>query len=148
MIVESKTYGKYKLSKIAKIRFLPEMNKDASEDERWQRIWEVTEWMDKYHPSKFFGSYSLKSTRPDLPKHAEIGEETQEHHPYILYLPLRQENKRWYYENPDCEYVQYLYKKYLSSRALPIAVTSAKLNKWLIKAQEIGLLIETYYLTF
>jgi len=144
---KSKTYGTYNLTKIAKIRFIPLIDENASEDERWQRLWAISEWMEKFHPTKYFESYSIETTRPDLPKHIELGlgGESQEHHPYILYLPLRKDNERWYYENKDSDYAQYIYKNKLSSRALPIAVTPYKLNIWLTKAEEIGIIIEKYY---
>lgn len=141
MKVQSDTYGEYETTKICELTFYPKSKDGMTDDERWEQVCEWDKWISKFHPRRFFGAFSIKTTRPDLPKHSSENL-CQEHFPYELYLPLRENNKDWYKNNKDSEFGKYI-RESKGSRILPISITPKQLERWIKSAKKIGAIEES-----
>ena len=77
-------YGEYELTKICKFTFQPQTDKDMSEEEHEKYLDNWCKWTDKYHPRHYFDTYTIETTRKDLPQYSENLINSRQYHPYYL----------------------------------------------------------------
>jgi len=140
MKFKSDTYGEYELTKICKFTFFPATDNTVSEQENDKDLSKLIQWMDKFHPRRYFSTMSLVSTKKHLPRNAPIGQDSQHRHPFYLYVPLIDDNKDWYLNNKDCKFL----KNSPKSHKFPIGITQKSVDNWLFHAKKAGILIKTY----
>lgn len=107
------TYGSYVLTCIGLIDLI-DGNKEEAID-----FYDVSSWMNKYHPKHFFGSFYIKRI---------------DDNPWKFYVGavLERDNKDWRESNPDCLYL----KSSERGNKMPIAINDEKLKKWMIKSDK------------
>lgn len=75
----------------------------------------VFSWLKKYHPKHFFSASSFMTGEHDWS--------------FYIYAPLDVDNKTWFKDNPDCQYMKEVSTK--GVKTLPVGLTTKKLNTWL-----------------
>ena len=129
-------YGEYELTKICMFSFFPQ--KDDKTSEQYLENW--CTWTDKYHPRHYFDTYTIETTRKDLPQYSENLINSRQYHPYYLYVPIKENNKDWYKNNKGCKYLEVAKR----SKVLPVGVTQKRVDKWIEISEKFNMIIEKY----
>jgi len=143
--IKSKQYGDVVYTHIATMVFSPKPVPGRSDEEAEGVVERIVAWAGKYHPKRFFGSYMVKTTRPDLPEHSNQPWKSQQAHPYELFVPTHRDNENWAKDNQGCEYFTGYGGSIKGIKSLPIGVNDDDVQKWIEATKQMQMIIKEHF---